>query len=427
MRARPLFRYAMIAMTSIALSIGCAFEPVPPTMQEQILNVDRTINDGGYSSASVHEIDTLNEVWNHDGKSVEVALVAPREAGVYPLVVYFPGLGEHADGGRLWREHWAKAGYVVFSIQPLAVASALAELQPAIDADLDHESPGDLSDQDAMTDDERDERLQGKRAMSKSGRISELRYLGREHFSPSALSARIADVVWCYQQFTQRAQRGQGAYAKADPARAVVAGYDIGAQTAAALIGEKAGIDLPSPVGWAPQAAILISPFVDPANGVGGDRFHDIAIPLLTVISERDNDPYAITSPSLRTSIWDHAPDGGKYLLLLKSADHRLLSGGAWSRRPRPGGTEKQFDATEMPRFGQHFRSGGRPQAGVIGGKPHDTSRPMDEPDYRQIAAIFSVSNAFLDSVGKADNFAQLWLHESAQAWLKTTAEFKSK
>lgn len=419
-------------MTGIAVAIGCASEPVPPTMQEQILNIDRFINDGGYSAASAHEIDTVNDLWSHDGRSIEVALVAPRDAGIYPLVVYLPGLGEHADGGRLWRESWAKFGYVVFSIQPQAVALALAELQPAIDVDLGDEPPSDSPDQDASVEDEHDERRQGKRAMSKSGRNSELRYLGREYFSPSALSARIVDVLWCYQQFKQRAQRGQGGYAKADPARAVVAGYDIGAQTAAALIGEKAGIELPPPVGWVPQAAILISPSVDPANGVGADRFQAIAMPMLTVTSERDSDPYAITSPPLRSAIWEHAPRGSKYLLMLKSADHGLLSGGSWFSRPRTRRMEKEFDAAAISDFGRQFRAGsgrprGGPQGGVIDGGPHGPGGQVDDPDYRQIAAIFSVSNAFLDSVAKADNFAHVWLNESAKAWLKKTADLKSK
>ena len=419
-------------MTGIVLSIGCASEPVPPTMQEQIRNIERSINDGGYTTPSVHEIDTLNDIWSHDGHSIEVALVAPKEAGIYPLVVYLPGLGEHADGGRLWRENWAKAGYVVFSIQPQAVAQALAELQPAIDANLDDEPPSDLFDQDAAVDDEYDDRRQGKRAMSKSGRNSELRYLGREYFSSSALTARIADVLWCYQQFKQRARSGQGGYAKADPAGAIVAGYDIGAQTAAALIGEKAGIELPFPAEWLPQAAILISPSVDPANGVGADRFQALAMPVLTVTSERDNDPYAITSPPLRSAIWVHAPSGGKYLLMLKNADHRLLSGGIWFSRPRSISMEQEFDAAEMSADARQFRAGGGrsrggPPGGVFGGRPRGPDGPIDDPDYRQIAAIFSVSNAFLDSVGKVDNFAQLWLNESAKAWLKTTADLKIK
>lgn len=420
-------------MTGIALFLGCASEPIPPTIREQLLNIDRFISDGGYSAASAHQIDTFNDIWIHDGKAIEVALVAPREAGIYPLVVYLPGLGEHADGGRLWRENWAKSGYVVFSIQPQAVALALAELQPVIDAEFDDEPPGDLRDQDAAADDERNDSRQGKHAMSRSGRNSELRYLGRKQFSPTELAARVADVLWCYQQFQQRVRSGQGGYAKTDPARAIVAGYDIGAQTAAALIGEKAGIELPFPAEWLPQAAILISPAVDPANGIGADRFRAIAMPMLTVTSARDNDPYAITSPTLRSSIWEHAPRGSKYLLMLKNADHRLLSGGNWFSRPRSRSTEKEYDATAISDFGRQFRAGGGrsrggPPGGVIGdGRPHDPGEPIDDPDYRQIAAIFSVSNAFLDSVGKADNFAQLWLNESAWAWLKTTADFKSK
>ena len=77
-------------------------------------------------------------------------------------------------------------------------------------------------------------------------------------------------VLWAYAQLQQRTKAGQGLFAAADWSRMVIAGYDIGAQTTAAMIGEKFDTDLPQAPDFKPLAAILLSPAVDMA--LGGDR-----------------------------------------------------------------------------------------------------------------------------------------------------------
>jgi len=125
-------------------------------------------------------------------------------------------------------------------------------------------------------------------------------------------------------------------FAAADSSRMVIAGYDIGAQTTAAMIGEKFATDLPQAPDFKPLAAILLSPSVDMALGELTTRYKDISIPLLVVAGTEDDDPYAITTPYVRTAIWEYAPPGNKYLLLLNKGGHQLLAGSNLSHRQEP-------------------------------------------------------------------------------------------
>jgi len=54
-------------------------------------------------------------------------------------------------------------------------------------------------------------------------------------------------------------------------------------------------------------------------------------------------------------------------------------------------------------------------------------SRQNNEQDFKHIAAVFSISTAFLDNVCKSDKFAQSWLLEKANQWLKKSADLKTK
>ena len=44
---------------------------------------------------------------------------------------------------------------------------------------------------------------------------------------------------------------------------------------------------------------------------------------------------------------------------------------------------------------------------------------------YKQVAAVFSISSAFLDTVIKNDEFAQFWINEKANGWLERAGSLK--
>lgn len=411
-----LMRRLLAAFCGAALIGACSFQPAPLTEQEQIEKIAQVIEAGGYAAARSYVIESHKENWSHDADALEVSITAPTEPGTYPLILYLPGLGEHVDAGRLWREYWAKAGYVVFALQATDIAEALADLKPALAGENGSESPEPAEDK-------------GERRRSQSLRNDDLRYIGHQFFSERTLKTRVDHLLWAYTQFKQRANAGQGLFAKADLSHVFIAGYDIGAQTTTALIGEHTGIQLPQTTGFKPQAAILISPSVDPAMGNIGNRFKNIKLPLLVITSENDNDPYAISSPKVRTAVWEYAQSANGYLLLLKNAGHRLLAGSEWSRRAGPeygGYRAEQW----MPGFTNNLDGGARSRHrpnGAGRGMSSHSQRQAKVEAYRSVAAVFSVSTAFLDGIGKADNFARLWLTEKATVWLDDAATLKIK
>ncbi len=424
-KTHPATAYFLAAVACTAFLTGCFFRPSPPTPEEQNEKIGQFISKGGYASAHSYALDSVREIWRHDGQTIEVSMLAPTEKGRYPLIVYLPGLGEPADGGRLWRETWAKAGYAVFSIQPVEIGEALKELAPM------HGKPGD--DEPEMPD-------EGRSRPSKAVRNSELHYLGHEYFSQASLKKRIDHLLWAYAQLKLRAKADQGLFAAADLSRLIVAGYDIGAQTTAAMIGEKFDGVPPQTQDFKPLAAILFSPSVDMALGSMATRYQAISIPLLVVTGSEDDDPYGISSPYVRTAIWEYAPRGNKYLLQLNKGSHQLLAGAHLSHRQEPDPAQEPDEKTgadrgAMPRVGGHFQGedrmgGGRaggPPGGMGRGRPPHGGMHDSERDARHIAAVFSISGAFLDSVSKSDTLAQSWLSQKANQWLKKPSNLKIK
>jgi len=418
------------AMIACAVFLtGCFFRPSPPTSEEQAEKVGQFIAEGGYSPAHSYAIDSIRETWRHDGQAVEISMLAPTAPGVYPLIIYLPGLGEHADGGRLWRETWAKAGYAVFSVQPLEIGEALKELGPM-------QGMGDDAGLPGPPEDERGPPGGNKSMPSKALRNSELHYLGHEHFSLESLNKRINHLLWAHAQLKLRSTSGKDLFAAADLSQLIVAGYDLGAQTAAAMIGEKSGADLSQAQDFKPLAAILFSPSVDMALGQVATRYKNISIPLLVVTGSEDDDPYGISSPYVRTAIWEYAPLGNKYLLLLNKGNHQLLAGSNLEHRQGPGSPQESSGKTgpgdAMPRIGGSFQgggggpSGGPPPGGMMGRPPHG-GRQDSQQDFKHIAAVFSVSSAFLDSIGKSDAVAQSWISGKPNHWLKKSSNLKMK
>ena len=113
----------------------------------------------------------------------------------------------------------------------------------------------------------------------------------------------------------------------------MLAGYDLGAQTVAALLGEQSeglkGVALPVQ----PLAAIVISPSVNLAKGHVNTRFQTISAPLLVITGVDDNDPYAIGAGSTRQLLWQYCAPGNKYLLLLDRTGHSFFSGADWGEK----------------------------------------------------------------------------------------------
>lgn len=422
-------RFVCVALLVLSLGACSFFGASLPSSNEQVGKLAEAMEKGGYAPVRGLEIDSSHDIWMHGRTELEVAMTAPTAPGSYPLIIYLPSLGEDAKAGRLWRETWAKAGYAVFSMQPLMIGQALKALGPAL------AEPGGPDDGERLGPDEDGmappEETDGgwfgekRRRPSRTARNSEMRYLGHEYFGADNLKNRMEQLFWAYQQLKIRAGLRQPLFASADFSRVILAGYDLGAQTVTAVLGENFEAALPSSAELKPMAAMVLSPSVNLATGNVRSRFQKLNLPMLIVTGTEDNDPYAIGSGTVRTAVWEYAPAGGKYLLLLNNAGHRLLAGAemggrfGWQEQDGFGGSPGGgLGGSGRPGgMGGRGMDGGGPPGGMMIGGPGGERRNPDL-GYKHVAAIFSASTAFLDAVVKNDEFARFWLDDKASNWL---------
>jgi len=395
---------------------GCFLKPAALTPEEQSAKIEAFIADGGYIASQQHSIKSIREIWLHEKVLLDMTLSAPGEPGRFPVIVYLPGLGEDANAGALWRQAWAKSGYAVVTVQPVELAAALKDLESV------------QNGPDAGKAEEKDE-LKRMQAL----RYSDLRYIGREYFSAAGLKKRIGHAAWALTELTRRAQAKSSLFASLDLSRVIIAGYDIGAQTVAALVGESVNMPVPDLGGLHPMAAIILSPSVDLASGDIDSRFKDMRLPMLIVTGTADDDPYGIGVADVRAAMWQYVPAGDKYLLLLEEAKHGLFAGSGLQQAQGeleqdgfggPGAGMPGFAAE----FGGGMGSGGPPGGGGMGGPPPMGRAKSARQDFKQLAMIRSVTTAFLDAVVKSDASAKKWLNADGTAlWLGRSATLKNK
>ena len=416
--------YSAILYSLIITSLmtACFMDPTPLTLEQESVKINASIAKGGYSAVLNYDTESITETWQHEGQGIQVTMLAPLVPGNYPLIVYLPGLGDSSEASKLWRIAWAKAGYCVFSVQPVILGEALKGTPKITPAKSSSWFSKEFDNSTALKD----------------LRNNDLRYLGHLYFSQEQLSKRINHVLWAYAQLKQRSQNRIGLFARADLSQVVIAGYDIGAQTTAAMIGETYDIALTKTENFKPLAAILLSPSVDVALGDITTRYKNISIPFLSITGTEDEDPSAISTPFVRTAIWEYAPPGNKYLLILKKGKHPLLSGNNSTQHQDPNAIQDSTETIEPTNRKSNFSNkyGGGNDRNVSNGgiaanemisKVRGRSTSNDNQDYVQVAAVYSISIAFLDHICKNDNVARSWLSNKANQWLDKSATLKIK
>lgn len=420
---------------SLMLLAACSSIMGPPSLEAQAEKLGEIMRQGGYETLAPLTVETSQLHWQYAGVELQASVTTPSATGIYPLIIYLPGLGEDAQAGKLWREHWAQAGYMVFSLQASGDALALEELQAATlgESNALAKSPRTQDEIDRMLPAADDEHTsQRRRAISETARNSELRYLGHSYFSTTNLQQRLHLLSGAFARFKQLAQSGQAPFAKADLSKVILAGYELGAQTAAAWAGEDFGVLRPSESALTPLAYLMLSPVVDLANGNLRTRFQKLQQPMLVVTSHQDDDPYAISSAAARTSLWEFAAPGMKYLLLLKDAGHRLLAGSELGDRYRQRGHARDgSDITDIFNNSRSRKSsmaqGSQRFSDIDTEDGHDIARQRQMLGYQQVAAILGVSTAFLDQLCKQQPSASRWLQDNANPWLGVAGVLKSR
>lgn len=378
------FAAAALLGASLLLA-GCGGGPPKARIQEQ--EQQRAFESRGYApqGASV-TVQALS--WRLRGEDVRLSLAMPAGAGAEPrpVVLYLPGLGESETAGLRWRRAWAGAGYAVLSLQSL--------------------------DDDATA------------WSSELARSAEFTELGRRHYAEAQMRRRLARLDELLAEAQRLGRLGEAPWRSLDWSRTVVAGYELGAQTAMALAGER------QPDGTVlalttlrPVAAIVISPQVfatpDPA------RYREVALPVLGLTGPDDSDVLGLVrEPRWREAPFAAMPAGRGWLLSAAEVRHAALAG----NEPRPEDAERENkrqraaedQAQSQP---QGRRGGGR---GARGQEMPTRMAPVPAlPDYRRLheqqlglIAAQQVSVAFLDAQVRQSGAARAWLGGPAQAWM---------
>ncbi|MEN0105003.1 MAG: alpha/beta hydrolase [Pseudomonas sp.] len=323
-------------------------------------------------------------------QAIDVSWLAPAQhSAAAPLVVFLPGLGEGAHAGLQWRRTWADAGYAVVSIQPQQYGRGIYS--------------------------------------SSEAQAGTFRGMAQRAYSDKALSERIAVVQQVLNQLRVRGQAGDAQVAGVDWQNVVLAGYDLGAQTAAALAGDA------MLAGWQPKAVILLSPYVGPGSAAAR-----VDVPLLSITGPHDEDPFSwVDSPERRQAIWRGNPNPGSYQLIAKNAQHQLFSGSLEElpSADSEGHKPPKRDADLSPGAGGRDGTSGPP--GADGGEgPKRRPQPdtmghgqdsLNWFDAHQVANVQGVSTAFLDATVRGAAPAKAWLKQNAPQAIGPAASIEAR
>lgn len=348
----------------------------------------------GYRAGPAQELQQWQATWSLSSGAVDVLLLQLRHVEQpLPVVLYLPGLGETARSGEAWRRGWAEAGYAVLSIQAL-------EDGPAV-------------------------------YRSSEAQAGALQALHQRYFSSAARSLRLQRIHQALAQVVQRAKAREAGFAQLDLQRLAVAGFDLGAQSAAALLTEgKTGEPSVTPL-----VAILLGPYVEANDDLA--RFATLDKPLLVVTGAQDDAPLSWQAPGHRQRLWQSLPPRGHYQLLVEG-DHPSLAGNdpiakhARERRGERGGGRPAGgpppSGRPMPLASFAGADAGAPPTEHSRSAPPGVGHSQGMPvDPRQSVAIQAVSLAFLDARLQGLNAARQWLDNGADVWLSGVAELQHK
>ena len=380
--------------TWVLMVTGCSHEPSRPPPDEIQSELDRFGAGASYQPVGLTKGTEVIEQWKNGTRTLEILFAAPEEPGRYPLVVYLPGLGQDAGSAPLWRDAWVKGGFAVLVVQQTRDANALSHLSAADRHDL--------------------------------------KSIGHEHFNLRSLEGRLSDVIFAIHGLEERKRQGKAPFSQARTDQIAIAGFDLGAQTLQALLGEDIkGLTLhesPPQI----QAALLLSPHVDLAKGGIQHRFTALTTPLLVVTGSDDHDPWGMTSPSVRSAPWQQAHPGQKTLLNLNNGTHRQLAGiDPKSEKPEdqeedPDEVRHAEEGEDGMLFGKRGHGGSKGRTTQFGDARRGFGPGYDPRHYgRQLAAIQKISTAFLNAILKKDAGAENWLRNEAPAWLGSAGQLK--
>jgi hypothetical protein len=266
--------------------------------------------------------------------------------------------------------------------------------------------------------------------------------VARQAFSAESLKRRLDGAMYALKSLPQLAANDH-VFAVADPSQLMLAGFDLGAQTALGLATAKHDGQIPAGL----RGVIVISPYYNNQQ-IDDGLYARMQMPVLTITSSVDVDEFGLVSDaSTRSQPYRAMPHGDKYLLVLRSLTHRNLSGkesfieqpdevvhsGGWRGRGGEGGGAGGG--------GGGRRSGGGAGGGMGGGMDRSGGGMGREPGGGEMGdrgempggttqaftVMRSVMVAFADASMKNENQALDWLALDAPHWLRPQGTLTGK
>lgn len=236
--------------------------------------------------------DVVDETWVDTARQRELPVKtrwpdAARFPGERPMVIFSHGLGGTVDGGAVWGESWAAAGFAVLHLQ-----------HPGSDLDAVRALTTTFTDQPALQ-----------------------RVANAEQFM-----ARMLDTVFALDMIARRHAARSGRWATVRPTALGMSGHSFGAQTALAMAGQRfpgfLGLDEPRLA-----AFIALSPAI-PLQMPARRSFEPVDRPVLSVTGTLDGDVVGVgNTAERRQQVFAALPGGRKAHLVLKDADHMTFAG----------------------------------------------------------------------------------------------------
>ena len=204
-----------------------------------------------------------------------------------PVVLFSHGLGGTRDGGTVWGEAWARAGFVVLHLQ-----------HPGSDLPAVRAAATSFSDR------------AGLRAVGNAAQ----------------LLARLQDTSFVLDQIDRRHAARQERWSQVRPTGVGMSGHSFGAHTTLGMAGQRFaghdGVQEPRLASF-----IAFSPSV-PALGDAPQAFARMTRPVLSITGTRDQDVVGNgATPERRKAVFGALPPGGKGHLVLEDADHMTFGG----------------------------------------------------------------------------------------------------
>ncbi len=235
---------------------------------------------------------TVDEIWIDATRQREVPVRlrwpdTVRHPGPRPVVLFSHGLGGTREGGTVWGETWADAGFVVVHLQ---------------------HAGSDFSAVRALTNTFTDQRAL------------------RAAASPQQFVARLRDVHFALDELARRRAAQRDRWAGVRPSQVGMSGHSFGAHTTLGMAGQRYpgfdGISEPRLGSF-----IAFSP-TEPMLGDAKRAFERLTRPLLSITGTRDSDVAGTgATPERRRAVYGSLPPGAKAHLVLQDADHMTFGG----------------------------------------------------------------------------------------------------